>query len=283
MFKNFWVLIAAAAFVFFRPPGASADVVIKVRALNPLDTQEIAVVQYPLPKEISQEHILRQKITYSLDHSEDKEPPKSNFQISFDEESGGHYIDDEIPIAPKEVITLEVHVKDVWMIERTRIEGLKDDVDGLLAAWEEQMEDLSESVEGQDVETKEFALTMKDEILNKLDTIVQRQEKSSIIKAGVERHIEAFENSMEDLRQVQQDMVLLANLIQFNAEESEPLVDDEEIPGDEDGEPEETQDGGEEILEVNDIGLEDIQDIDPDQIVMEEAEEGEDQKGVEGE
>ena len=33
---------------------ACADVVIKVRALNPLDTKEKAVINYPLPKEVSE-------------------------------------------------------------------------------------------------------------------------------------------------------------------------------------------------------------------------------------
>ena len=104
----------------------SADVVIKVRALNPLDTKETAVINYPLPKEISKENILKQKITYSLDHSQDEEPPKASFKISFDEIEGGYYIDDEVFLLPKEVVTLEVHVEDVWAIEKSQIAELRD-------------------------------------------------------------------------------------------------------------------------------------------------------------
>ena len=217
---------------------AQADVVIKVRALNPLETKEMAVIHYPLPKEIAQGDILNQKIAYSLDHSEDEEPPKAQFQISFDEATGGHFIDDEIVLLPKEVVTLEVHVKDVWVIEKSRIEELYQEVDGLLEEWEQQveasMESASEEEKGKNAETKEFALMMKGEILSGLDKIIQRQDESKIINVGVEKHMAAYEDNMEELRHIQQDVVLLANLIQFDAGESEaqdsegnPLPEDE--------------------------------------------------------
>jgi len=208
-----------------------ADVVIKVRALNPLDTKETAVINYPLPKEISQENILKKKITYSLDHSEDEEPPKTSFNISFSESEGGYYIDDEVFLLPKEVVTLEVHVEDVWAIEKSQIEELRNEVDGLLEDWEEERQGSEAGEEGKDVETKEFALMMKEEILDGLDQIIERQDKNKIINAGVERHIMAYEDNMDELRQVQQDIVLLSNLIQFEIQEDEGegLKDDESL------------------------------------------------------
>jgi len=48
-----------------------ADVIIKVRALNPLQTEESIVINYPLPPEIDESDILKKKITYSQDHSQD--------------------------------------------------------------------------------------------------------------------------------------------------------------------------------------------------------------------
>ena len=284
MFRKYWFLILAVAVFLLGSKGVFADVVIKVRALNPLETQEIAVVKYPLPKEVSQEHILRKNITYSKDHSQDEEPPKSDFQISFDESEGSYYIDDTISIGPKEVITLEVHVKDVWMIEKTRIEGLKKDVDNLLGAWEEQLEALKESAQGgeEDVEIKEFALMMKGEILKKLDEIVQRQDKTSIVKTGVQRHIEAFEDNMEDLRQVQQDIVLLANLIQLDSQEDEVESEGEEVlPSSEEKQIEESGAIKEESIEQNNITLEEIDAAIGDQIVMEEVGLRKDQRVVE--
>ena len=50
---------------------------------------------------------------------------------------------------------------------------------------------------------------------------------NKIISVGVERHIVAYEDNMDELRQVQQDIVLLANLIQFEGSEEggEDLTD----------------------------------------------------------
>jgi len=195
-----------------------ADVVIKVRALNPLDTKETAVINYPLPKEISKENIISQKITYSLDHSEDEEPPKAFFQVSFDESEAGYYIDDEVLLLPKEVVTLEVHVQDVWVIDKAQIEEMRNEVDGLLKKWEEESPPAgTEEEKSGEEETKEFALTMKKAILESLDKIIERQDKNKIIDVGVERHIAAHGEIMDEFRQIQQDIVLLANLIQFDA------------------------------------------------------------------
>lgn len=215
------ILILLLAFAV-QITAAHADVVIKVRALNPLNTKETAVINYPLPKEITKENILKQKITYSMDHSQDEEPPKTVFQISFDEAKGEYYIDDEIFLLPKEVVTLEVHVEDVWGIKKARIEELRDEVGGLLKVWEEEFSQAEVGEErDEEKETKEFAVMMKEEILSGLDKIIERQDKNKIINVGVERHITAYENNMDELRQVQQDIVLLANLIQFESQESE--------------------------------------------------------------
>jgi len=209
--------------------GACAEVVIKVRALNPLDTAETAVINYPLPKEISQEDILRQKITYSLDHSEDEEPPKSTFNVSFNEDEGEFFIDDEVYLLPKEVVTLEVHVQDVWTIETSQIDGLRQEVDGLLQLWEEEMAgETADEEKTKEEETRDFALMMKEEIIKGLDEILERQSKNRIIDVGVERHIAAYNDNIDKLRQVQQDIVLLANLIQFEGQELE-----EELPPEE--------------------------------------------------
>jgi hypothetical protein len=119
---------------------AEAGVVIKVRALNPLDTQESVTIHYPLPQELTQEDILQRKITYSLDHSEDEEPPKSEFNVSYSEDEGAYFIDDEVTLLPREVVTLEVHVNDVWVIPVGRVQSLRDEVEKLFVGWAPEAE-----------------------------------------------------------------------------------------------------------------------------------------------
>ena len=236
MRHNRWLIIATGilTFVWFAAD-AHADVVIKVRALNPLDTTETAPIQYPLPKEITEKDILKRVITYSLDHSEHEEPPKTEFNIEFDEEQGGYFIKDEVVLLPKEVVTLAVHVNDIWVIPTQQIEEMRGEVDGLLNDWEEQLkqgsETKTEEEKSKDEETKEFALMMKGEVLKGLDEIMARQEKNSIIAVGVERHITAYSDNIGDLRQIQQDIVLLANLIQYEGDlEAAPPLLPEELP-----------------------------------------------------
>lgn len=235
--RAFLFVLIALTMLAGQASQAHADVVIKVRALNPLDTTETAVINYPLPREISQDNIRKKKITYSMDHSEDEEPPASSFQISVDESTGGLFIDDEVVLYPKEVVTLEVHVQDVWVIDPSRIRELQDEVEGLLTEWESEAGEPESGAEDEaaakEQETKSFAVQMKGDILDALKEVLLKQEENSIIQAGVERHIEVYNENIEQLRQIQQDIVLLANLIQLEgsppAEEpvDEAVMEDE--------------------------------------------------------
>jgi hypothetical protein len=253
---------------------SEAGVVIKVRALNPLETRESVILHYPLPAEITQNDILKQKITYSLDHSEDEEPPKAQFKVSYDEEEKVYFIDDEVTLLPREVVTLEVHVKDVWVIEEERIEALRREVEALFDQWalpededapeeersssnggmggegdEPQGEEGKEAEGGAD-ETKETALMMKGEILNSLDKILARQEENGILKVGVERHMAAYNDNIRDMLQVRQDIALLTELIQYGS----PEADEEEVQ-DGGAEPPSEPEAAEEHIELEVIDL----------------------------
>jgi len=226
MRKYIITLTVAVALLACPARSAFSEVVIKVRALNPMNTKETAKIDYPLPHEIAEAHILKKKINYSMDHSEDEEPPKQEFNIVKDDKLGGFHVRDEIVLLPKEVVTLEVHVQDVWQVSLSKIEALKAEVDTILQEWEEDVkasenEGADETEQASRDETREFALVMKKEIIDALDSIVSSQDKSKIIKVGVENHIAAFQENVEVLRQVQQDVVLLANLIQFDLEAEE--------------------------------------------------------------
>ena len=253
---------------------SEAGVVIKVRALNPLETRESVILHYPLPAEITQNDILKQRITYSLDHGADEEPPKSQFKVSYDEEEKVYFIDDEVTLLPREVVTLEVHVKDVWVIEEERIEALRREVEALFDQWalpedEEAPEEESsrsnggmggegdepQGEEGKEAEwdadeTKETALMMKGEILNSLDKILARQEENGILKVGVERHMAAYNDNIRDMLQVRQDIALLTELIQYGSPEA-----DEEGAQEGEGEALSGTDDGEENIELEAIGL----------------------------
>lgn len=214
-----------------------ADVLIKVRALNPLETEEIAVINYALPVEITPEDILGQKVSYSMELAEGEAPRKTQFNISYDEETGGYFIDGETVLLPKEIVLIEVRVKDVWMIKDDRIESLRQEASDLLKMWETHLsqqteqgsgeeeevteEDLGELEEFRKEDMKETVQIMEEEIVSGLDEIDKRQEENRIIRVGVEKHISAYGDNMDSLRQVQEDIGMLTDLMQLSAEEDE--------------------------------------------------------------
>jgi len=231
-----FLCVGLAAFLWQGPP-AEAGVVIKVRALNPLETEETVLINYPLPAEIGQGDILQRKITYSLDHSEDENPPKADFQVAYSEDEGIYFINDEVALLPREVATLEVHVRDVWMIEEERIETLRREVEGLFDAWapgdaaqpakedggegniEAPVEEIGPPDDAYDEETRQTALMMKEEIMAALDGILARQWENGILKVGVEGHIAAHNDNIKSLLQVRQDIALLTALVRSGAED----------------------------------------------------------------
>lgn len=231
-----------------------AGVVIKVRALNPLAAEETAKVHYPLPAEIKETDILGQKVTFSLERPEEEEPRKTQLNFSVDEKTGGLYVDDKVVLSPKEVMTLEIDVRDVWVIAPEEIDGLRQEAIVLLEEWErreeaalaEEAEEPEEKMEqsgeeAQQAQTEDekarlsdeqaVALALKEEILNQLDEIVRRQEDCVIIKAGVERHISGYKENIAALRQVRQDIEMLANLLQLGGQEGQKDPSSEEGEG----------------------------------------------------
>ena len=85
-------------------PDSCANIIIKVRALNPLESEEVAAIFYPLPSEVSPSDIITKKITFSL--PEDEENPRpTTFNIEYVEEEGRYFIIDEIALGPREVVT----------------------------------------------------------------------------------------------------------------------------------------------------------------------------------
>jgi hypothetical protein len=247
MRKIFSVLILTGWFLAAGPVHDSgAGIVIKVRALNPLETEETAKIRYPLPVEIKEADILGQKVTFSLEHAEEEKPRKTQLKFSADEKTGGVYVDDEVLLSAKEVMTLEVDVRDVWVVAPEEIDGLRQEATALLEKWGRRETvldgdgqpagDPGEAREGagepEAEDEKAVALELKDEIFSQLDAVVERQERCAVIKAGVERHISGYKENIEALRQVRQDMEMLARLLGLDGEDKadQPVEAGEDAP-----------------------------------------------------
>ncbi len=194
---------------------------IKVRAINPLETEAPASIHYPLPKEVTPKDILAKRIKYSgkptadsgqskedpagseeipegQELSEDIPPTPDDFMVKYDKKNEYYYVECEVTLAPKQIVTLEVEVRDVWMIPLEQIERIQAQVQALLEKYP-QMDETS--------------LRLKDEILRQMDEIVAAQGNSAAGRVGVEKHIQAHEKNAEALGQAQMDIKMLQNLL----------------------------------------------------------------------
>lgn len=199
--------------IVYSPIDAHAAVVIKIRAVNPLETETAAPIRYPLPKEVAPQDIVAKRIKFSgqreyhlVGGAGDKEPAaaeprapqEADFKIKYDKKNGYYYVDHEVLLGPRQIVTLEVEVKDVWNIPPEQIETLRTEVDALLA---------------QGGEMNETAAALKEEIGKALDQIVKSQEQTTVAKVGVEQHINSYGKNREMLQQAQMDKKMIQNLL----------------------------------------------------------------------
>lgn len=199
----------------------SADVIIKVRALNPLESEEVAAINYPLPEGVEPSDIVDKRIEFSIPREEEEEQAKTTFNIEYVPDEGKYFIIDEIPMKPREVVTLEVHVKDIWLIDQEQLEGIRQKVDDLINEFSLM------NKEGEEEGPDETAMVLKDEISKEVEEIAQRQERSTVLKVGVEEHMDAYYENMEAMRQVEADVEMLRYLL--SPEEEEAVEGDEEM------------------------------------------------------
>ncbi len=206
-----------------------AEVVIKIRAINPLEIEAVAPIRYPLPQEVTPQDVIAKRIRFSgsspaLRRTGDKELPavadsavvrpgspqeepdaagpralqEADFKIKYDKKNGYYYVDLEVMLAPREIVTLEVEVKDVWNIPQEKIDALRAEVDALLAKEEV---------------LNETAAALKEEIGKALDQIIKGQQQGTVARVGVESHIKVYEKNREMLHQAEMDKKMLQNLL----------------------------------------------------------------------
>lgn len=195
-------IILLALFMGFGVATAEGAVVIKVRAINPLDEEAPVTIHYPLPAGLTSEDVLAKRVARG------KGPAvPENFEINFDEDEKIYFVDHLITLAPKEIVVLEVEAKDIWTVPQKTIDGLKKQAEDLLKARPPSEEE--EAAAGPDP----VALKLKEEISRQLEEIVEDQKTTAITQVGVQGHIEAYQKNRETLQQVGMDITMLRNMI----------------------------------------------------------------------
>ncbi|MBI5024134.1 MAG: hypothetical protein HZC18_03940 [Candidatus Omnitrophica bacterium] len=211
MNNNTNIFILLALFTGFCVTAAEGAVVIKVRAINPLEEEAPVTIHYPLPAGLTPEDVLAKRV------GRGKGPAVAgDFEINFDENEKVYFVDHLITLAPKEIVVLEVEAKDIWTVPQKTIDGLKKQAEDLLKARPPSEEFASpvsfvseEAAAGPDP----VALKLKEEISRQLEEIVEAQKATAITQVGVQGHIEAYQKNRETLQQVGMDITMLRNML----------------------------------------------------------------------
>ena len=197
---------------------AECGVVIKVRAINPLDKESPVTIHYPLPAGITAEDVIGKRVARGKDPAQ-----PADFQISFDENANAYFVDDQMTLAPKEIVVLEVEARDVWTVPQKTIDDLKSQAEGLVKAQPQ--------AEGGEAPAPDpVAVKLKEEIFRQLEQVVQAQKANSITQVGVQEHIDAYQKNREILRQVGMDVTMLRNMMTTAPEAPAPSAVAPEAP-----------------------------------------------------
>jgi len=129
----------------------------------------------------------------------------ADFQINFDESEKAYFVDDQMTLAPKEIVVLEVEARDVWTVPQKTIDDLKIQAETLVKARPRG--------EGEEESRPDpVAVKLKEEIFRQLEQVVEAQKAGGITQAGVQGHIDAYQKNREILQQVGMDLAMLRNI-----------------------------------------------------------------------
>jgi len=159
----------------------AAEVVLKIRAVNPLTEPADTLVKEYLPKGVTAKDVIN----------------KGKFRIEYDKAKDLYYAEQKVTLKPKEVLVLQVEVKDVWVISAKKISELRAEAK---KAYASKPKDPKGSKTSDDLFTA----------INKaLDKIEARQPQNTIAKAGAETHMEEYWKDVESVKQAESDIKLM--------------------------------------------------------------------------
>ena len=154
---------------------------LKMIVANPSEAEVKTVpVKFYLPKGIKPEDITE----------------KGSFKIGYDFEKSSYYIYQEVTLEPKETVTLEIGMNDIWVIPAQEIEGLRQQAQKLLAVLK-------------DSEYYNQAKMLADNIFSRLEQIAQKQNQSGLT---VEERISGHSTNTAALKGVKKDVSTLEDL-----------------------------------------------------------------------
>lgn len=174
--------IAFAGLVAAAPAEAQEkrdSVTIKILAVNPTEAPLNTVVTHRLPPEVLPEHII----------------DKGNMEIRYDSTLVSYYATTSVNLSPRETRTLNLKVKNVWVLNPEYIEKVQS-----------QLRQTVASLKGTRYE--DTAQKLYEKTAEQIDRIIAEQQKEK----NIQRQIELYRSHMKQLQQIEQGVLSLAAL-----------------------------------------------------------------------
>ncbi len=165
------------------PAAASADVVLKMMVVNPSETEVKEYdIRSPLPQEVKPEHVL----------------DTDGLKVDYDSQAGTFVLVGHLTLKPKESVTKQVVLQDVWVIPADRFSSLRGEID-----------DIMRKLQGTNYFDRADMLARA--IDRKLTQAQESQDQAAT--APPMQHINAYRDNFKALDAVETDMVSLRQLM----------------------------------------------------------------------
>lgn len=169
---------------FFASPPAQAQekrdtVTIRILAVNPTDAPLNTVVTHRLPPEILPEHVVE----------------KGSMEIRYDSTLVSYYATTTVNLLPRETRTLNLKVKNIWVLNPEYIEKVQT-----------QLRQTVASLKGTRYE--DTAQKLYEKTAEQIDRIIEEQKKEK----NIQSQIELYRSHMKQLQQIEQGVLSLAAL-----------------------------------------------------------------------
>jgi hypothetical protein len=183
-FLSFILFLVFLSAVCCPPFLFAKNIVIKVRAANPLETKAKTEMKAYLPQGATPKDVEQD----------------DGFKFFYDKEEKAYYGTKKIKMKPKEVAVGKIVLSDIWKIDPE--------------AWKASNEKLiALEARIQKLPDPSTAQALQDEIRRNLSETIRREAAMTIDRVGAEKHIQEFSKTSKIMKQVEEDLEVLETLV----------------------------------------------------------------------
>jgi len=175
-FRHFlFVLILSSIVVCSLTPLVLADVYLSILAVNGTNEEKEKDIEEYLPAELKLNDIL----------------DTAGLELDYDVNRRAYYVHGKVVLAPKESKAIKIRIRDVWKIEKTEVQNIKDQIGTSFDRI-------------QNSEYEEVGAIKKDALLKRLDYITKKQDEFA---DNVGKRIDTFRIYSDELKEIRDNSV----------------------------------------------------------------------------